>query len=96
MDTALTVGYLASFCSVSSFIPQAWKVIQTGDTAAISARMYALTVTGFALWTAFGIMRNEWPIILTNSLCFVSSGFILFQKVRGPRPHDDEGDEAPR
>lgn len=96
MDTALIVGYLASFCSVSSFVPQAWKVIRTGDTAAISARMYTLTVTGFALWTAFGVMRNEWPIILTNSLCFVFSGFILFQKIRGRQRRDSTGEEAPR
>jgi MtN3 and saliva related transmembrane protein len=96
VDTALIVGYLASFCSVSSFVPQAWKVVKTGDTAAISARMYTLTVTGFALWTAFGVMRDEWPIILTNAVCFVFSGFILFRKIRGHQPGEARGDEAPR
>lgn len=83
MDSALIIGYLASICSVTSFVPQAWKVIKTGDTTALSARMYALTVTGFALWTAFGILRTEGPIILTNSLCFLFSGFILYRKVWG-------------
>lgn len=39
MDAALLVGYLASICSVASFMPQVWKVIKTGDTAAISKRM---------------------------------------------------------
>nr|WP_244445505.1 PQ-loop repeat-containing protein [Ensifer sp. 1H6] len=34
MDTALVVGYLASVCSVTSFIPQVWK--RTRNTAAIS------------------------------------------------------------
>ncbi|WEZ85671.1 SemiSWEET transporter (plasmid) [Rhizobium sp. 32-5/1] len=96
MDTALIVGYLASFCSMSSFVPQAYKVVRTGDTDAISARMYTLTVTGFALWTAFGVMRDEWPIILTNSVCFVLSGFILFRKIRGPRPGEARGDGASR
>jgi MtN3 and saliva related transmembrane protein len=83
MDTALVIGYLASLCSVTSFVPQVWKVVKTGDTAAISARMYALTVTGFALWSAFGMMRGEWPIILTNTICFCLSGFILLKKLRG-------------
>ena len=81
MDITLTIGYLASFCSVSSFVPQAWKVVKTGDTSALSARMYALTVTGFALWTAFGVLRMEWPIILTNAICFGLSGFILLRKL---------------
>lgn len=82
MDTALLVGYLASVCSVTSFVPRVWKVIKTGDTAAISAKMYALTVSGFALWSAFGMLRGEWPIILTNSICFCFSGYILIRKLR--------------
>ncbi|WCK05652.1 SemiSWEET family sugar transporter [Agrobacterium tumefaciens] len=81
MDAGLLVGYLASICSVASFIPQVWKVLKTGDTAAISARMYVLTVIGFALWTGFGLLRGEWPIILTNSICFCLSGVVLFRKL---------------
>jgi MtN3 and saliva related transmembrane protein len=82
VDIALIVGYLASFCSVCSFVPQVWKVIRTGDTEAISARMYCLTVTGFGLWSAFGVMRSEWPIILTNISCFLLSAFILLKKLK--------------
>ncbi|CAN7639838.1 PQ-loop domain-containing transporter [Rhizobium sp. LjRoot98] len=81
MDTALVIGYLASLCSVTSFVPQVWKVFKTGDTAAISARMYALTVSGFALWSAFGLIRGEWPIILTNTICFCLSGCIFLKKL---------------
>lgn len=87
MDIALTVGYLASVCSMTSFVPQAWKIIKTADTAAISKRMYAVTVVGFALWSAFGVLRMEWPIILTNVVCFCLSSFILVMKIlpRGKR-----------
>jgi MtN3 and saliva related transmembrane protein len=81
MDIALIIGYLASICSVTSFIPQVIKVIQTADTAAISARMYMVTVIGFALWTIFGFLRMEWPIILTNKACFFLSGYILLRKL---------------
>ncbi len=85
MDAALLVGYLASICSVASFMPQVWKVIKTGDTAAISKRMYVLTITGFSLSTAFGFLRGEWPIILTNSICFCLSGIVLFRKLLAAR-----------
>ncbi|KQV35939.1 SemiSWEET family transporter [Rhizobium sp. Root1204] len=80
MDSALIVGYLASICSVSSFVPQAWKIVRTGNTEAISARIYVLTVTGFALWTVFGVLRVEWPIIITNAICFCLSAIILSKK----------------
>ena len=76
MDAALIVGYAASHCSMTSFLPQAWK-IRTGDTGAISKRMYAVTGTGFALWSVFGVMRMEWPIILANTVCFCLSASSL-------------------
>ncbi|MDR6831479.1 uncharacterized protein with PQ loop repeat [Bosea sp. BE271] len=34
-------------------------------------------MAGFALWTAYGIGLGEWPLIVTNSICFVLSAFIL-------------------
>jgi len=82
MDIALIIGYLASICSVTSFIPQVMKVIRTADTAAISTRMYTVTVVGFAFWTTFGFLRMEWPIILTNTACFFLSAYILLRKLR--------------
>lgn len=85
MDIALVVGYCASACSVFSFVPQAVKVIRSRDAAAISGWMYLLTVMGFALWTAFGFLREEFPIILTNSICFCLSAFILTMKIIGHR-----------
>jgi MtN3 and saliva related transmembrane protein len=81
MDPASLVGYAATLCSVTSFVPQAWKVIRTRDTAAISVRMYAITVLGFALWLAYGILLGQWPLILTNAICLLLSGFILAMKV---------------
>lgn len=71
------VGYLAALCSVTSYTPQAWKIIKTRDTASISAPMYAINVVGFALWLAFGILKNEWSLIITNVLILALSAFIL-------------------
>jgi MtN3 and saliva related transmembrane protein len=81
MDPASLVGYAATLCSVSSFVPQAWKVIRTRDTAAISLRMYAITVLGFALWLTYGLLLGQWPLILTNAICLLLSGFILTMKL---------------
>jgi MtN3 and saliva related transmembrane protein len=81
METVTVVGYFAAACSTISFTPQAWKIIKTRDTDSISAPMYACTVAGFALWLAFGVMKNEWPIILTNGVCLVLSAFILLMTV---------------
>ncbi len=75
------IGGAATFASVSSFTPQAWKIIKTRDTSGISARMYAITVIGFSLWLAYGIMMKSWPLIVTNGLCLALSAFILMMTI---------------
>lgn len=60
-DTLAMVGGAAALASTISFAPQAWKIIRTRDTKAISAGMYAITVTGFALWTIYGRHSGNSP-----------------------------------
>jgi MtN3 and saliva related transmembrane protein len=93
MDAATIVGGLATLCSTTSFVPQAWKVIRTRDVAAISAGMYAVTVVGFSLWFAYGLLLWQWPLIITNGICLLLSGFILGMK-RLPRRKREEVAEA--
>lgn len=84
MDTVTLVGSIAAVCSTTSFAPQTWRVIRTRDTGAISAPMYVITVIGFALWLAYGLMKGEWPLIVPNGICLVLSGFILVMKLLPP------------
>lgn len=77
MNWIAVIGTLAALCSTISFVPQAWRIVRTRDTGAISPVTYSLAVTGFALWTAYGIGLGQWPLIVTNSICFVLSAFIL-------------------
>ncbi|KRE20428.1 hypothetical protein ASE66_29090 [Bosea sp. Root483D1] len=70
-------GSVAAFCSMISFVPQAWRIVKSRDTGAISPVMYSFTVAGFALWTLYGIGLGEWPLIVTNSVCLLLASFIL-------------------
>jgi MtN3 and saliva related transmembrane protein len=82
LDTStLIIGALAAIISTGSFAPQAWKIIKTRETKDISAGMYGLTVAGFALWLAYGVMLGQWPLIATNSICLVLAAFILVMKI---------------
>lgn len=85
MNWIAVAGILAALCSTISFVPQAWRIVRIRDTKAISPLTYSLTVTGFALWTAYGFGLGEWPLIITNSICFVLSAFILLMTLL-PRP----------
>ena len=92
MDTVTIIGSLAAIASMTSFTPQAWKIIKSRNTDGISARMYAVTVTGFALWSTYGIMLHEWPIIVTNTVCLVLSAFILLMTLLPQRKKDAVAD----
>jgi MtN3 and saliva related transmembrane protein len=81
MEPAAVIGWLATLASTISFVPQAWKVIRTREPKDISRWMYLITVAGFACWTAYGFLLGQWPIIVTNSICFSLSGFILVMKL---------------
>jgi MtN3 and saliva related transmembrane protein len=72
------IGFVAAFFSMISFVPQALKVIRSKNTECLSASTYMLTVAAFALWTTYGIILLNWPLILTNSVCLIFSSFIMF------------------
>lgn len=80
LDASLVIGAAAAVVSTASFMPQAWKIIRSRNTEAISAGMYSLTVAGFALWLAYGVLLGQWPLIVPNSLCLILAGFILIMK----------------
>ena len=77
MEISTIIGFVAGFASMTSFTPQAWKVVKSRRTEGLSAKMYSVTVFGFALWFTYGLLRNEWPIIVTNGVCLILSAFIL-------------------
>lgn len=77
MDTSNIVGIAAAIASVTSFAPQAWRIIRTRSTEGLSSGMYSLTVAAFALWLTFGILRSEFAIIVPNALCLILSAFIF-------------------
>jgi MtN3 and saliva related transmembrane protein len=79
------VGAGAAICSMSSFMPQLIKIWRERDASSISLRMYVVTVTGFTLWTIYGLLSNSWPVILANAVCLMLSAAILILKWRFSR-----------
>lgn len=85
------VGTGAALCSMASFVPQILKIRRERDASSVSLRMYAVTVTGFSLWIAYGVMIASWPVIGSNAVCLALSATILvlkwrFDHARGATP----------
>jgi MtN3 and saliva related transmembrane protein len=80
METVLItqiVGAIAAAASTVSFAPQAWKAIWSLDVEGLSGGMYMFTVAAFALWLTYGILRDDWALMVPNGLCLALSAFIL-------------------
>jgi MtN3 and saliva related transmembrane protein len=79
---ANVLGTGAALCSMASFVPQILKIVRERDASSVSLHMYAVTVTGFSLWIAYGAMIASWPVIGSNVVCLILSGAILVLKWR--------------
>ena len=57
-------------------------MIRDRSAEAVSSGMFALTVTAFLLWSAYGLMLRSWPLMVSNLLSLVLASAILLLKVR--------------
>jgi len=76
------VGVGAALCSITSFIPQLLKLWREKTAASVSVRMYVLTVTGFSLWSIYGLLLASWPLVVSNLISLALSSAILLLDIR--------------
>ncbi|MBV1886255.1 MAG: SemiSWEET transporter [Parvibaculaceae bacterium] len=76
------LGSVAAVFTTLSFVPQAVKVVQDGNTEAISLGMYLMFTLGVCLWLAYGLLLESWPLIAANSVTLLLAGTILSLKMR--------------
>jgi MtN3 and saliva related transmembrane protein len=79
---------------MASFVPQLAKIIRDRDASAISTPMYVVTVTGFALWAAYGLGLKSWPLVASNSVSLALSAAVLGLKLFYSR-RGDAGRNSP-
>ena len=75
------VGYAAATLTTGSFLPQVLHTLRTRDVRGISLGMYAAFTTGIALWLAYGLAMQAWPIVIANAITLVLAGTILAMKL---------------
>ena len=76
------IGFVAAALTTVSFVPQAVMTIRTRNSTGISLGMYSLFTVGVALWLAYGILLESWPMIAANSVTLVLASIILGLKLR--------------
>jgi MtN3 and saliva related transmembrane protein len=73
------VGIGAGICTAVSMLPQLFKILREKKAEDISYYMIAVLLIGLAGWVAYGILKKDTPIIVTNAFSFtVNMAMLLF------------------
>ncbi len=81
MNLTDLTGTLAALLTTLSFVPQAWHTFQTKDVSGISLGMYSAFTLGVALWLAYGLMLQAWPVVIANAVTLALALGILAMKL---------------
>ena len=76
------IGYAAAFLTTASFVPQAWLTFKTRDVRGVSLGMYSAFTLGIALWLAYGLLIEAWPVVIANIITLALAASILAMRLR--------------
>lgn len=82
MDFIVVIGYLAGAICTGSFLPQVIHTFRRRSCRDITWTMLGALTTGTSLWTIYGIVLRQWPIILANGITVILLLILLGLKLR--------------
>ena len=82
MDLTTIVGLTAAFLTTGAYVPQAFKTWRTRRTSDLSLSMFTMVFLGTVSWLVYGILKDDLPIILANTVTLGTSFVILYFKLR--------------
>ena len=81
-DATSALGIAAGALTTVAFLPQAIKTWRSRSAGDISLAMFLTLVVGICLWLAYGLLKDDLPLILANGVTLFLAGSILFFKLR--------------
>lgn len=82
MEWITVLGFMAGSITSLSFLPQVIKAFKTRHVEDLAFFMPVLLTFGMGLWLAYGIIKNDIPIIVANTFGVICSSYLVFAKIR--------------
>lgn len=79
------IGIAAGICTAISLLPQLIKLIRTKKADDISLFYLIILLVGLGLWTWYGVLRDDVPIVATNSFSILVNLVVIILGVRYKR-----------
>jgi len=80
-DISLYVGIGAGICTAISLLPQLIRIIKKKKADDISFFMLIILLIGLSGWIWYGMLRKDYPIIITNAFSFIVNVLIIIFSV---------------
>jgi MtN3 and saliva related transmembrane protein len=78
----LCIGSIAAVCTTLAFVPQVVQSWRTRDLTGISLPMYTIFTIGVLLWLVYGILIQDWPVIIANAITAMLASVVLLLKLK--------------
>jgi MtN3 and saliva related transmembrane protein len=76
------LGMLATALTSFSYLPQLKKAMPRDSTSDLSLKMLVALSAGLCLWVIYGIAKDDWVIVLANSIGATLALAVLGFKIR--------------
>lgn len=76
------IGLIAGIFTSSALVPQLVTTIKKKKAQDMSALLFIVMLTGNALWTYYGIKKDDFPIIATNIFSILLNTIMIYLKIR--------------
>jgi MtN3 and saliva related transmembrane protein len=76
------VGIIAGILTAVSMLPQLIKIVREKKTEDISFVMLFVLLAGIAAWVGYGILKQDYPIIATNSFSFLVNALVIIFSIK--------------
>lgn len=75
------LGFLAGFLTTVSFLPQVVKSLRTRHMGDFNLLFIVLMLLGLVLWTVYGFMLGQLPLIVANGVTIALNLVLLWLKL---------------
>jgi MtN3 and saliva related transmembrane protein len=76
------VGYSAGAVTTLTFLPQVIKTWKERSAKDVSLWMFIIAAVNEVMWIGYGVLKDDWVIILTNAIVLVMSLTMIYLKLR--------------
>ena len=78
MEFTSLIGIAAGICTSISLLPQLIKIVREKRAENISYVMLFILIGGLGLWIWYGVLKEDYPILITNSFSFLINSLVIY------------------